>query len=130
MTPLALLMQRELEEVSPKARLREAAVQMREKAVGSLLVCEGEETIGILSEGDLVRKGMACNLDLDTTLVESIMSTPIISIDIDETAKEANDLMANKAIRHLAITDKGKVVGIISVRDLLICYKNRYKNRM
>lgn len=125
MTPLALLMHREVEKVSPKALLREAAVQMRDKRVGSLVVCEGEETIGIVSESDFVRKGMAGNLDFDSSRVESIMSTPIISIDIDETAKEANDLMANKSIRHLAITDKGKVVGIISVRDLLICYKNR-----
>ncbi len=125
MTPLALLMSREVEKVSPKTVLREAALKMRDKGVGSLMVCEGEETIGIVSESDFVRKAMAGNLDLDDTPVESIMSAPIISIDIDETATEANDLMASKAIRHLAITNRGKVVGIISVRDLLLCYKNR-----
>ncbi|MFQ5580767.1 MAG: cyclic nucleotide-binding/CBS domain-containing protein [Nitrospiria bacterium] len=125
MTPLALLMHRDVEKVSRKTLLREAAVQMREKEVGSLMVCDGEEIIGIVSESDFVRKGLAGDLDLGAAPVESIMSAPVISIDIDETAKEANELMANKAIRHLAITDRGKVVGIISVRDLLLCYKNR-----
>jgi CBS domain-containing protein len=125
MTPLALLMHRDVKKISPKTPLREAAVQMRDKGVGSLLVCEGEKTIGIVSESDFVRKAISEDLDLDASPVETIMSAPIISIDIDETAKEANDLMATKAIRHLAVTDRGKVVGIISVRDLLICYKNR-----
>ncbi|MFQ5780982.1 MAG: cyclic nucleotide-binding/CBS domain-containing protein [Nitrospiria bacterium] len=125
MTPLALLMHREIEQTSPKATLREAAQKMRDKAVGSLVVSEGDETIGIISEADLVRKGTAERLDPDTTSIESIMSTPIISIDIDKTAKEANNLMANKGIRHLAVSDRGKIVGIISVRDLVICFKNR-----
>ncbi len=125
MTPLALLMKREIKAISPEATLREAAVQMRDQRVGSLLVGEGEEKIGIISEGDLVRLGIAASLDPDKSRIVSIMSSPIISIDIDETAKEANDLMANKGIRHLVITEHEKIVGIISVRDLVVCFKNR-----
>jgi CBS domain-containing protein len=125
MTPLALLMHRDIQQILPKATLREAAQQMRDKRVGSLLVGEGEKQVGIVSETDFVRKGMAEGLNPDTTRVESIMSQPIISIDIDKTAREANDLMATKGIRHLAVKDKGKIVGVISVRDLVICFKNR-----
>jgi CBS domain-containing protein len=125
MTPLALLMNREIKGVSPEATLREAAEQMRDRHVGSLLVGEGDEKIGILSEGDLVRLAMAEGLDPQKNRVVSIMSSPIISIDIDQTAKEANNLMARKGIRHLVVTDRGKIVGIISVRDLVICFKNR-----
>lgn len=125
MTPLALLMHRDLQEISPKATVRDAAKQMREKRIGSLLVSEGMERIGIVSETDFVRKALAEGMNPDTTPVEKIMSQPVIGIDIDKTAKEANDLMATKGVRHLAVTDKGKIVGIISVRDLVICFKNR-----
>ncbi len=125
MTPLALLMKREIKGISPEASLREAAQQMRDRSVGSLLVGEGEEKIGIISEGDLVRLGMAAGLDPDKSRVVSIMSSPIISIDIEKTAKDANDLMADKGIRHLVVTDREKIVGIISIRDLVICFKNR-----
>lgn len=124
-TPLALLMHRDIEDISPKASLREAAQLMRDKQIGALLVGSREEKVGFLSETDLVRKGMSEGMNADTTPIESIMSTPIISIDIDETAKEANDLMAEKEIRHLVVTDRETIVGIISVRDLVICFKNR-----
>ncbi|MFQ5598762.1 MAG: cyclic nucleotide-binding/CBS domain-containing protein [Nitrospiria bacterium] len=124
-TPLALLMHRDIQEISPKASLRNAAHCMRDKHIGSLLVGDGETRVGFLSETDLVRKGIAEGLNPDTTPVESVMSSPIITIDIDETAKEANDLMAEKGIRHLAVVDKEKIVGIVSVRDLVICFKNR-----
>jgi len=125
MTPLALLMNRDIKDISPKASLREAAQIMRDQRIGSLLVGKDGDKVGFLSETDLVRKGIAEGLDPEKTPIEAIMSRPIITIDIDETAREANDLMANKGIRHLAITDRGKIVGIISVRDLVICYKNR-----
>ncbi|MBN4054740.1 CBS domain-containing protein [Nitrospira defluvii] len=124
-TPLALLMHREIKDISPKATLRETAQLMRDNRIGCLLVGKGEENVGIVSESDLVRKCLAEELDPDTTRIESIMSSPIISIDIEETAREANDLMANKGIRHLVVTDRGKIAGIISVRDLVICFKNR-----
>ncbi len=124
LTPLALLMHREMEAISPKATLRDAARKLRDKNIGSLLVGEGESRVGIVSEGDLVRS-LAEGLRPDEISVESVMSSPIISIDLDRTAQDANDLMSEKGIRHLAISDRGKIVGIISVRDLLICFKNR-----
>jgi len=125
MTPLALLIHRDIQGISPKASLREAAKQMRERRVGSLLVGDAPDWVGILSETDLVRRGMAEGIDVDNTSVDWIMSSPIFSIDIDKTAKEANTLMAEKGIRHLAVTDLGKIIGILSVRDLVICFKNR-----
>ncbi len=125
MTPLALLMHRKIELISPKASLRDAARKMRDMAIGSLVVAEGDNKIGIVSDVDFVRKAIAEGLDPDTTTIESIMSQPIISIDMDLTAKEANDLMAKKGIRHLIVTDREKIVGIISMRDLVLCFKNR-----
>jgi CBS domain-containing protein len=125
MTPLALLMHRELEQVAPQATLREAAEKMRDKKVGALIVHEGGKATAIVSEVDFVRKAVALGLNIATTLVKEIMSAPLITIDIDQTAQEANDLMAEKKIRHLLVTDKGNVTGIISMRDLVLCFKNR-----
>jgi CBS domain-containing protein len=125
MTPLALLMHREMEQISPDATLRETAEKMRDKKVGALIVCEGGKEIAIISEVDFVRKAVALGLNITTTLVKEIMSSPLITIDIDQSAQEANDLMAEKRIRHLVVTDRGKVVGIISTRDLVLCFKNR-----
>ncbi len=125
MTPLALLMHREMEQISPDATLRETAEKMRDKKVGALIVCEGGKEIAIISEVDFVRKAVALGLNITTTLVKEIMSSPLITIDIDQSAQEANDLMAEKRIRHLVVTDRGKVVGIISTRDMVLCFKNR-----
>lgn len=125
MTPLALLMHRNIEQIAPNTSLREAAQQMRDKSVGSLVVAAGEKEIGIVSDVDFVRKALADGLDPDTATVDAIMSQPIISIDIDQTAKEANDKMAEKGVRHLIVTEREKMVGIISMRDLVLCFKNR-----
>jgi len=118
-------MHRNIEQISPKTSLREAAKQMRDKSVGSLVVAEGDQKIGIVSDVDFVRKALAEGLDPDVATVDAIMSRPIISIDIDQTAKEANDFMAEKGVRHLIVTDREKMVGIISMRDLVLCFKNR-----
>jgi len=128
MTPLALLMRREIEHVPQAATLLEVARRMRDLKVGALLVRDGSGPIGIVSETDLVRKAMADGCDLAATPVSAIMSHPLISIDIDRTAWEASDLMAARAVRHLVVTDGDdgrNIVGILSVRDLVVCFKNR-----
>lgn len=88
------------------------------------MVTKDDQLVGIVSETDLVRKGMAEGRDLHQEKVQWIMSSPIISIDIDRPASDASDLMSERGIRHLAVTDSGKIVGVISVRDLLRYYKN------
>lgn len=126
MLPLAILMSRDLKTIAHNATLKEAACMMRDKCIGSLLVVRDGENVGILSETDLVRRGLAGGLDPEKATVERIMSSPIISIDIERTAEEANTIMSERAIRHLAVTDQGKIVGVLSVRDLLIYFKNQF----
>ncbi len=125
MTPLALLMHKKIETISPEATLQDAAVKMRDRCVGSLLIGEETQPIGIVSETDFVRKGVASGCDPSTTPVAILMNAPIITIDIGQTAKDANDLMAAKGIRHLVVTDRDQIVGILSMRDLVLCFKNR-----
>ncbi len=122
--PLAVLMQRVLQTISPDATLLEAAQLMREAKVGALLVQDHGDYRGIVSESDLVRRCMAESRLAHETLVQAVMSRPLISIDIACSAHDASDLMAEHGIRHLAITEDGQVIGILSVRDLLRYFKN------
>jgi CBS domain-containing protein len=122
--PLAVMMRRTMRTISPDTTLLEAAKQMRDARVGALLVQEAGRYSGIVSESDLVRKGMAESCSAQETLVRAVMSSPVLSIDSARSAHEASDKMAEHGIRHLAITEEGQIVGIISVRDLLRYFKN------
>jgi CBS domain-containing protein len=126
MLPLAVLMNRDIKKISPEATLREASEIMLDSKIGSLLVFEKDAYIGVVSETDLVQRGMAMGLDPTRTCVRDTMSTPVITIDVNQTAIEANELMSTKGTRHLAVTEHGKIVGMLSVRDLLIFFKNRF----
>lgn len=126
MLPLSILMTKEVKKVGPKATLFETAQLMKNYRIGSLLVEDGHECVGIVSETDLVRKGLAVSVDPYKASVDSIMSSPLISIDIRKSPKDANDLMSERGVRHLAITEHGKIVGMLSVRDLLIYFKNAF----
>jgi CBS domain-containing protein len=122
--PLAVMMNRTVRTIQAEATLLEAAALMRELRVGALMVEEEGRLVGVVSETDLVRKGIAEGRDARQEKIRAIMSSPIITIDIDRPAGDASDLMSEKGIRHLAVTDGGKIVGVISVRDLLRYYKN------
>lgn len=126
MLPLAVLMARELRTIDRNASVRDAARLMREKRVGSLLVQAEGDYVGIVSETDVVRRGVAEGLDIDREPVHRVMSSPLITLDIKKSAVEANALMSERAIRHLVITEEGQIVGVLSVRDLLIYFKNQF----
>jgi len=122
--PLAVMMCRTLRTISPDATLLEAAWLMRDARVGALLVHEAGHYSGLVSESDLVRKGMAESCPTQETLVRTVMSSPLLSIEITSSAHEASEKMAEHGIRHLAISEDGQIVGVISVRDLLHFFKN------
>jgi CBS domain-containing protein len=115
---------RTLRTINPDATLLEAASLMRDAKVGALLVHEAGHYSGLVSESDLVRKGMAESRPAHETLVRAIMRHPLISIDHASSPHQASEKMAEHGIRHLAVSDEGQIVGIISVRDLLRYFKN------
>ncbi len=119
-------MNRNIRKISEDGTLFEASQMMRSMNIGSLLVERRQDFVGIVSETDLVRRGLAEDIDFKSAKVGSIMSTPIISVDINKSGMEASELMSDHRIRHLAVTEFGKIVGVISVRDLLIYFKNRF----
>jgi CBS domain-containing protein len=125
MMPLAVLMNRNICAIEPDRTLKEAAQVMARDHVGALLVRKGGDYVGILSETDIVRRGLAQGLSPETTNVTQVMSAPIITIDVEQSIAHANEIMSAKKIRHLVVTERGEVMGIISVRDLVLYYKNR-----
>ncbi|HEV8242745.1 MAG TPA: CBS domain-containing protein [Nitrospirales bacterium] len=122
--PLAVMMSRRIYSVPPSALVVEAARTMRDAQVGALLVSDGARFDGIVSESDLVRRVLAVGGDSSHVRVSEVMTAPIITIEIDRSAHDASDLMAERGIRHLAVTEDGNIVGILSVRDLLRYFKN------
>jgi len=101
-----------------------AARIMRDRGIGSLFVTNGKEIVGILTDTDMVRRVVAAGADTHKTTAEQIMSAPIVMIEGDKTVLDANDLMAKTHIRHLGVTQDGKLVGMISVRDIVVFLTN------
>ena len=104
--------------------VKTAAEMMRDNGIGSVVVTSGEEIIGILTDTDMVRRVVAAGADPLHTTVEKIMSAPSASIEAERTLLDANDLMAKEHIRHVGVTQDGKIVGMISVRDLVVFLTN------
>jgi len=87
-------------------------------------VARNKEIIGIITDTDMVRRVVAVGLDASKTPAEQIMSAPILTIEEDKTLLDANDLMAKSHLRHLGVSRNGKLVGMISVRDLVVFLTN------
>ncbi|MBI3356565.1 MAG: CBS domain-containing protein [Nitrospirae bacterium] len=101
-----------------------AARIMRDRGIGSVFVTNDKEIIGILTDSDLMRRVVAAGTDAKQTNVEQIMSAPILTIEENKTLLDANDLMARAHVRHLGVTRDNKLVGVISVRDLVVFLTN------
>ena len=127
MATVGQLMAKDLSTIQENATIKDAACHMQQERIGSLLAKKGEEYIGIITETDIVR-GVAEERDMSQIKVQELMSSPIISIDRKLSPQYARDLMADRHIRHLVVTEDGKIVGIISVRDLLAYFKTVTKH--
>lgn len=117
--PLSILMATALATIPSDASLLAAAQLMREKRIGSLLTTEAGETVGIVTERDLVWKALASNRNASNTHVSAVMSSPLLSIDVNRTIRDASKVMSEQGVRHLTVRDNGKIVGVLSVRDLV-----------
>jgi CBS domain-containing protein len=99
--------------------LAEASARMWQQQTGSLLIMEGDKLNGIVTERDVLRV-VAEGKDPKATTVREIMTTELVTVSPNESIKGAAEIMFAKWFRHLpVVTDDGKVVGILSLRDLL-----------
>ncbi len=123
MPNVAQVMRKDLKKIAHDASIREAAKRMRDERVGSLFVEKGKSLVGIVTETDVVRRAVAEGADLGKATVQSIMTAPIVTIESIRTVQDAHDMMGDLGVRHLGVTEGGKLVGLVSVRDLLVYFK-------
>jgi CBS domain-containing protein len=97
--------------------LAEAARKMWKQQTGSLLVVDGDDLVGIITERDVL-KAVATGTSLSETRISEIMSKDVITVPPGASLREAAKIMADKWIRHLPVVDNGKLVGVLSQRDL------------
>ncbi len=112
------LCRREVLSAGPGETLAEAASRMQYDEVGALVVLDGGTLVGIITERDLVR-AMADGVDPADTPVASYMTPDPVTIDLDADAAEAAEAMVGVGARHLPVVEAGRVVGMISARDLI-----------
>lgn len=105
--------------IEPGAPVFDAVKLMRDKGIGAVLVMEGEQIVGIMSERDYARKVVLEERSSKTTQVREIMTPRVIFADPDQSVQECMALMTNKRIRHLPIMDGDHVVGVVSIGDLV-----------
>ncbi len=121
MIPVKRVMARNIVTVDKQATAMEVAGIMDSKNVGSVLIVDkgNGKIVGIVTERDIVRKVVAKGLDGSSYLVKGVMSSPLVTIESTKTIFEAGDLMVQKKVRHLGVTEGGEMVGVVSIRDLI-----------
>ncbi|ENU26513.1 MULTISPECIES: CBS domain-containing protein [Acinetobacter] len=105
--------------ISPNATVLEAIKIMADKGVGALVVAEDEKLVGIFSERDYTRKVTLMERSSNTTPVSDIMTSKVITVGLNNTVEECLQLMTDRHLRHLPVLDKEKLVGFISIGDLV-----------
>ena len=109
----------EIFSVMPEATVAEAVDLMAEKGVGSLLVMQGGALCGIVTERDYARKVVVSGVSTENTRVADIMTVEVFTTGVEQNIDECMMLMTEKRIRHLPVVDGDRVVGIISIGDLM-----------
>jgi CBS domain-containing protein len=105
--------------ISPDATVFEALKLLSEKRVGALPVVEGEKLVGILSERDYARKVILKGKSSLNTPVREIMTEEVITVEPEQSMQACMELMTNRRVRHLPVLDNAKLLGIISIGDVL-----------
>jgi CBS domain-containing protein len=105
--------------IGPDAPVLDAIQLMADKHIGALPVMRGAELLGIVSERDYARKVILKGRSSADTPVRDIMSTPVRTVSPDEGVQRCMEIMTEQRIRHLPIVEKQKVVGMISIGDLV-----------
>lgn len=117
---LRRIMQTTLQTISPDASVFQIAQKMRKERIGSLLVEEQGEFIGLVTDTAIVREAVANTKEMRGITAEMVMKKPLDTIQVTRNIHDALDMMGDLGVRHLAVCDGPKVVGLVSFRDLLV----------
>lgn len=113
------IMSKVLEKITIEATAKDIANIMAEKNVGSVLIEHNDNVVGIITETDIVRKVVRLDKTPQDVLASTIMNAPVLTIDVEASILDANDMMDRHHIRHLAVTEEGNIIAVLSVRDLM-----------
>ena len=127
---MAKIMNKKPKTVGPGVSIVSAAKTMRTARIGSLFVKKGKKLVGIVTDTDIVRRAVSTNKNLGKMTVEKIMTSPICTIEGSQPVDDAQDMMGDLGVRHLAVTQGGEIVGVVSVRDLLLFYKRYAQSKL
>ena len=105
--------------VGPEAPVLEAIRAMAEHHVGALLVMKDEVLAGIVSERDYARKVILRGRSSSDTPVRDIMTSPVLTVSPDTSVEQCMQLVTDKRVRHLPVVEAGRVVGMVSIGDLV-----------
>jgi CBS domain-containing protein len=105
--------------IEASATVFDAIKKIVDKNVGSILVTEGDEVVGIMTERDYLRKIAVLGRTSHETLVGEIMTSPLVYVTPETTIEESMAIMTDRRIRHLPVVEEEDVVGIISIGDLV-----------
>jgi CBS domain-containing protein len=109
----------QIHSVSPDTTVYDALRLMADKNIGAVLVLEGDELYGIMSERDYARKIVLNGKFSKEVAVKEIMTTEILCIDSDQTISVTQAVMTKKRIRHLPVIQNGKLIGLVSIGDIV-----------
>lgn len=110
---------RQIFSVAPDATVLAAISLMADKGIGALVVMEGEQLVGIVSERDYARKVALMERSSYNTKVSEIMTAEVITVDPAKNNEDCMTLMTENRLRHLPVMDDGRLVGLISIGDLV-----------
>jgi CBS domain-containing protein len=105
--------------ITPTASVFDAVKLMAEKSIGALVVKEGETVVGMITERDYARKIVLMARASKDTPVRDAMTSPVMFVRPDQTTEECMVLMTENRLRHLPVMDSGKLIGLISIGDLV-----------
>ena len=105
--------------VTPGHMVIEALEMMAEKNIGAVLVMDGEQLLGIFSERDYARKGIIKGRKAKSTPVTEVMTSKLFTVTPDMGIRECMNLMSTKRIRHLPVIQDEKVIGLLSIGDIV-----------
>lgn len=111
------IMTRDPVTLAPTATVREAARQMRERDIGNVLVADGNDLRGIVTDRDIVVRGLAERDDLSDCHLSDVCSDRVVTADPNEDAEETIRRMRQNSIRRIAVVEQGKPVGVLSLGD-------------
>lgn len=105
--------------IDPEAPVLEAIRLMAEFSVGALLVMQGGQLLGVVSERDYARKVILLGRSSSETPVWQIMSSPVLTVGPQESVRECMRIVTERRVRHLPVVDGERVVGVLSIGDLV-----------